>query len=47
MEEAGLGRGGQLWLIRPAGEQLDVIRLAREWFGGDQAGRQKQLGAIR
>ena len=41
------GRGGKLGVNRLAGEQLDINRLAWEGLGGNQAGRQKWLGAIR
>ena len=38
------GRGGKLGSNRLAGEQLDINQ---ERLGGDQAGKQKWLGAIR
>ena len=33
--------------VRAIGSSQALIRLTGEWLGGDQAGRQKQLGAIR
>ena len=43
----GPGLQGRAVVEDQASRGRQLIRLAGEWLGGDQAGRQKQLGAIR